>query len=112
MTGLTPAAPTVALPRAPKHTAPEFGAFIVRKTSGAGGSPALVYGDANGDGGFGLADINQMVDWILSRTTPPVSGTAAFTRCDVNGDGLLGMQDLNLYVDRLLGRITKFTVEP
>jgi outer membrane protein assembly factor BamB len=73
---------------------------------------AVVYGDANGDGGFSLADINQMVDWLLSRSTPPASGSAKFTACDVNGDGVLSLADLNLYVDKLLGRITKFPIEP
>jgi outer membrane protein assembly factor BamB len=73
---------------------------------------SIIYGDANGDGGFSLADINQMVDWLLVRTAPPASGSAKFTACDVNGDGILSLADLNLFVDRLLGRITKFPVEP
>jgi outer membrane protein assembly factor BamB len=73
---------------------------------------SIVYGDANGDGGFSLADINQMVDWLLVRSAPPASGSAKFTACDVNGDGTLSLADLNLFVDRLLGRINKFPVEP
>jgi outer membrane protein assembly factor BamB len=73
---------------------------------------AVVYGDANSDGGFSLADINQMVDWLLSRTAPPAPGSARFTACDVNGDGVLSLADLNLYVDKMLGRITKFPIEP
>jgi hypothetical protein len=77
-----------------------------------GGPVPLIYGDANGDGAFGMADVNQMVDWLLVRTAPPAAGTAAFIRSDVNGDGLLTMADLNLYVDKLLGRIQKFPVEP
>jgi outer membrane protein assembly factor BamB len=75
-------------------------------------SSTIIYGDANGDGAFSLADINQMVDWLLVRSTPPASGTAKFTACDVNGDGQIMLADLNLFVDRLLGRITKFPVEP
>jgi uncharacterized protein (TIGR03790 family) len=75
----------------------------------ASGNP--VYGDANGDGGFSLADVNQMVDWLLIRATPPASGSAKFVACDVNGDGSLSLADLNLFVDRLLGRVTKFPVE-
>jgi hypothetical protein len=93
----------------PNHTAPEFGTFVLFKT---GGGSIGVYGDANNDGAFGMADINQMVDWLLSRTPPPASGTARFIVSDVNGDSQLTMADLNLYVDRLLGRITKFPVEP
>jgi hypothetical protein len=75
-------------------------------------SAAGVYGDANDDGAFTMADLNVMVDWLLVRTAPPAAGTGTFTRCDVNGDGNLDMADLNLYVDRLLGRITKFPAEP
>jgi hypothetical protein len=108
MTGLTVGAPvgyTMVFP----HTAPEFGTFVVRKT---GAGSVVVYGDANGDGVFGMADINQMVDWLLSRSTPPVAGAAKFTASDVNGDNQLTMADLNLMVDRLLGRITKFPVQP
>jgi hypothetical protein len=75
-------------------------------------SANIVYGDATGDGGFSLADINQMVDWLLGRSAPPASGSAKFTACDVNGDGKIDLADLNLFVDKLLGRITKFPVEP
>jgi hypothetical protein len=120
MTGLTKAPGVAAAPGAAGHTAPVLGTFVLLLTNGsavtpwppAGGSSGIVYGDANGDGAFGMADINQMVDWLLSRTTPPAAGAAAFIRSDVNGDGLLTMADLNLYVDKLLGRITKFHVEP
>jgi hypothetical protein len=86
--------------------------LVASRTWTVTGATSTVYGDANGDGLFSLADINQMVDWLLMRTSAPASGTAAFTRSDVNGDGSLGLQDLNLYVDRLLGRIPKFPVEP
>jgi hypothetical protein len=109
MTGLAKGAPVGNLPvSAVPHTAPEFGTFILFKTSAGS---AGVYGDANGDGAFGMADINQMVDWLLGRATPPASGTARFSVSDVNGDNNLSMADLNLMVDRLLGRITKFPVE-
>jgi hypothetical protein len=81
-------------------------------TGGGGGGGGIVYGDANGDGIFGMADVNQMVDWLLSRSTPPAVGVTAFTRSDVNGDNTLSMADLNLFVDKLLGRIAKFPVEP
>jgi hypothetical protein len=111
MTGLT-VAPYVGLSAAyttPPHTAPEFAVFVVQKT---GTGSAVVYGDANGDGVFGMADINTLVDWILGRKTPPAAGSAAFIASDVTGDGKVDMQDLNSMVDRLLGRITKFPVEP
>jgi hypothetical protein len=90
------------------HTAPELGTFVVMKT---GTGSVGVYGDANGDGAFGMADINQVVDWLLGRSTAPAAGAAAFTRSDVNGDGVLSMADLNLFVDKILGRITKFPIE-
>jgi hypothetical protein len=91
------------------NTYPEFGTLIIRKT---GTGSVIVYGDANGDGVFGMADINQMVDWILGRKTAPTAGSATFIASDVTGDGLVDMQDLNKMVDRLLGRIMKFPVEP
>jgi hypothetical protein len=112
MTGLTAAAPVaISAPQVTSftHTAPEFAVFVVRKT---GTGSAIVYGDANGDLVFGMADINQLVDWLLSRSTPPAAGTAKFAASDVNGDNQITMADLNLMVDRLLGRITKFPVEP
>jgi hypothetical protein len=109
MTGLTIAPASGACPRQSKHTAPEFGVFVVRKVSAGS---VVVYGDANGDGAFSMADLNLLVDWLLVRKTAPASGTAAFRATDVNGDNQLTMADLNLMVDRLLGRITKFPVEP
>jgi hypothetical protein len=109
MKGLSVAVAPRSLPRQPINPAPLFGAFVIRKT---GAGSAGVYGDANGDGAFGMADINQMVDWLLGRSSPPASGTTRFTTSDVNGDNQLSMADLNLMVDRLLGRITKFPVEP
>jgi hypothetical protein len=74
--------------------------------------PTGVYGDADGDGAFRLADLNVLVDWLLMRTAPPAAGSQTFTLCDVNGDCKLDLADLNLYVDKLLVRITKFSVEP
>jgi hypothetical protein len=109
MTGLTAMAAVGNVVWQPPHTAPDFGVFLIRKT---GAGSVVVYGDANGDGIFGMADINQMVDWLLSRSTPPSAGAAKFIAADVNGDSQLTMADLNLMVDRLLGRITKFPVQP
>jgi outer membrane protein assembly factor BamB len=71
----------------------------------------VVYGDANGDGAFTMADLNVLVDMLLSRTAPSAAGSQTFIRCDVNGDGKIDLADLNLDVDRLLGRTTKFPVE-
>jgi hypothetical protein len=111
MTGLAASQPIGLSMTTPfRHTAPEFGVFVLRKV-GTGSVTQTVYGDANGDGSFGMADINVMVDWILMRSSTPAAGTALFTACDVNGDGQLGMADLNLLVDRLLGRVTKFPAE-
>jgi PKD repeat protein len=72
----------------------------------------VIYGDANMDGKFSLADLNTVVDWILLRTPPPVRGMAAFTTADVNGDQKVDLMDLNIMVDKLLLRIPKFPVEP
>ena len=73
-------------------------------------SSGVTYGDANGDGLVGMADLNTLVDWILGRISPPTTGTTAFTNADVDGSGSIGMSDLNLLVDYVLGRITQFPV--
>jgi outer membrane protein assembly factor BamB len=70
-----------------------------------------VYGDVNLDGQFTLADLNNLVDWLLLRTAPAPVGSPAFIRADVNGDGSVSLADLNLFVDRLLMRITWFPAE-
>jgi hypothetical protein len=93
------------------NTNGSFGSFnYLRFTRESGGSP--VYGDADGNGVFELADLNVLVDWLLLRSAPPASGSAAFIAADVDGNGKIELADLNLYVDRLLGRITKFPIEP
>ena len=66
-------------------------------------------GDSNKDGHFDMADLNQLVDFLLMRTKPDAQ---ASLNSDVNGDGQFTMADLNLYVDCLLGRISKFPVGP
>ena len=72
---------------------------------------SVTYGDADGNGSFGMSDLNTVVDWILGRKSKPSSGSTAFIAADVDGNGSIGMSDLNLFVDKLLGRITKFPVE-
>jgi hypothetical protein len=49
-------------------------------------------GDVNGDGEVNIADINAIINMILSGN---ISATAA----DVNGDGEVNITDINTVVD-------------
>jgi len=51
-------------------------------------------GDVNGDGEVNIADVNTVIDVILSGT--------AITAADVNGDGEISLADVNSIIDRIL----------
>ena len=51
-------------------------------------------GDVNGDGEVNIADVNAVIDMILSGNTTP-SG-------DVNGDGEVNIADVNALIDMIL----------
>ena len=53
-------------------------------------------GDTNGDGTVNIADVNDIIDIILSGGT---NATA-----DVNGDGVVNISDLNAVIDIILGK--------
>ena len=61
--------------------------FVYRETF-------LVTGDVNGDGEVNIADINALIDMILSSGTDP-SG-------DVNADGEINIADVNAVIDLIL----------
>ena len=66
---------------------------IGRNVSGAGPQPG-VPGDVNGDGEVSIADVNAVIDMILSGIQDQ-SG-------DVNGDGEVGIADVNSLIDMIL----------
>ncbi|MBR5170638.1 MAG: BspA family leucine-rich repeat surface protein [Muribaculaceae bacterium] len=57
---------------------------------------AVLRGDVNGDGEVNIADVNALIDIILSGK----GGTAA---ADVNGDGEVNIADVNALIDMILG---------
>ena len=52
-------------------------------------------GDVNGDGEVNIADVNAVIDMILSSNTLPTG--------DVNGDGEVNIADVNALIDLVLG---------
>ena len=65
-----------------------------------GDEAAVTYptGDVNGDGEVNIADINALIDTILSGNAD--SETA--TRADVNGDSEVNVADVNALIDLIL----------
>ena len=57
--------------------------------------PTPTHGDVNGDGEVNIADINAIIDVILTGNT----GTA---NADVNGDGEVNIADINIIIDLIL----------
>ncbi len=52
-------------------------------------------GDVNGDGEVNIADVNNLIDFILT-------GAAPTTAADVNGDGEVNIADINTVIDLIL----------
>ena len=50
----------------------------------------------NGDGEVSIADVNALIDMILSGTLEKVG--------DVNGDGEVSIADINAVIDIILGK--------
>ena len=69
------------------------GATYVEETPGPGPQPGIK-GDVNGDGEVNIADINAVIDLILTGRVSP-SG-------DVNGDGEVNIADINSIIDIIL----------
>ena len=55
-----------------------------------------VYGDVNGDLEVNIADVNSVIDVILT-------GNAVTTAADVNDDGEINIADVNAVIDIILG---------
>ena len=54
----------------------------------------IVPGDVNGDGEINIADVNALIDQILSGASSPEG--------DVNGDGKVNIADINAVIDMIL----------
>lgn len=65
--------------------------FVYRISSG-------LKGDVNGDGEVNIADINVVIDVILSSNVRP----EVRERADVNGDGEVNIADINVIIDIIL----------
>ena len=59
------------------------------------GANAATRGDVNGDGEVNIADVNAIIDAILSEGSMP--------SCDVNGDSEVNIADVNAVIDYILG---------
>ena len=57
---------------------------------------ASLKGDVNGDGEVNIADINAVIDIILTGST--------HARADVNGDNEVNIADVNALIDIILGK--------
>ena len=60
--------------------------------------PEPLQGDVNGDGEVNIADVNAVIDYILSETG---DGSAA----DVNGDGEVNIADINTLIDFIFAQV-------
>ena len=69
------------------------GMAVYRITLDDGENPGLP-GDVNGDGNVNIADINAVIDMILSGRFDPVG--------DVNGDGAVNIGDINALIGIIL----------
>ena len=56
--------------------------------------PVAPRGDVNGDGEINIADVNFLIDIILTSGSTPAS--------DVNGDGEVNVADVNFLIDMIL----------
>ena len=61
----------------------------------AGGDVPSTPGDVNGDGEVNIADVNAIIDMILSGNQDKMG--------DVNGDGEVNIADVNAEIDLILG---------
>ena len=59
--------------------------------------PEPLVGDVDGDGEVNIADVNVLIDLILSET-----GNTAKLKADVNDDGEVNIADVNMVIDLIL----------
>ena len=60
--------------------------------------PPVIVGDVDGDGVFSIADITELIDLLLSQSTPSVNPQAY----DVNNNGKIDIGDITTLIDMLL----------
>ena len=61
-------------------------------------APAFEVGDVNHDGGVNIADVTNLIDYLLDNSV------AIYTDCaDINGDGDINIADVAMLIDSLLG---------
>ena len=61
---------------------------------------ASATGDVNGDGNVNIADVTELIDILLSGTTPPMAA-------DVDGNGQVNIADVTALIDLLLSGNSK-----
>lgn len=69
---------------------------ILADSMAKAGEQSTIKGDVNGDGEVNIADINAIIDIILSSKETNMKG-------DVNGDGEVNIADINAVIDIILG---------
>jgi len=62
-------------------------------------APEFVTGDVNGDGEVNIADINEVLDIILSND---FTGRSFMARADVNDDGEINVADINMIINLIV----------
>ena len=67
---------------------------IIADCSAKAGEQSILKGDVNGDGEVNIADINAVIDMILSGRFD--------SKGDVNGDGEVNIADINAVIDMIL----------
>ena len=68
--------------------------YKIGKNVKGGDQPEPIKGDVNGDGEVNIADVNAVIDLILSGNSSAVA--------DVNGDGEVNIADVNAVIDIIL----------
>jgi hypothetical protein len=61
-------------------------------------APALLPGDANGDGKVNIGDLESLINYLISKTPCPSMDNA-----DANGDSVVDIQDLKRIIDKIVG---------
>ena len=62
-------------------------------------SMSFILGDVNGDGAVNIADVTNLIDYLLGTSSSPINISAA----DVHGDGVINIADVTALIDLLLG---------
>ena len=65
---------------------------------GDGPTPGTL-GDVDGDGQVGIADVTDLIDYMLGHS----GSSFIVANADVDGDGQIGIGDVTAIIDMLLG---------